>query len=193
MLSSYSTSNLISASEFLLNLSKMIDLEAGKLRSLKEEVSSQQQETHKRGNLVKKMTDYLSDELGRLEFDLDTKSSPSLNKNIDKMSQTETKLRVLRGRLDEFATDDAESLRRSDSSISADLKRYESFLLDVTTTLNERIPQMEKVVERIRAEIRESQQQKLLLREMADLFDSELQDLDAAFSDIRADNSIIKC
>lgn len=191
MLSSYSTSNLIRASEFLLTLSKTLNTEVARLQSLKDEVVTQQQETHKRGQLVKKMTDYLSDELGRIEFDTDTNSASSLNKNLEKLSQTETSLRVLRGRLDEFiAGDDTENLKKSDSTISADLKRYESFLLDVTNLLNERIPQMEKVIERIKAEVREAQQQKLLLSEMADLFGTELEGLDAAFAEIRGKTTV---
>lgn len=185
MLSSYSVNNLVRTAESLLDLSKKLSSEIAQLQDLKDDVETQQQEAHKQGQIVKKMTDYLSDELGRMECDLDS-GTISLGKSLDKLSQTETRLRLLRGRLDEFVkSDDAECLKKSDTSLSADLKRYESFLTDFTNLLNERIPQMEKISTRIRAETRESQQQKILLREMVDLFNSELEDLDSAFGELR--------
>jgi hypothetical protein len=155
------------------------------LQKLKNEVSDQQQEAHKQGQLVKKMTNYLSDELGRMELTQDSKSV-SLGSNLEKLSETETKLRVLRGRLSEFVdSDDAGSLKKSDSSIANDLKHYESFLLELTGQLNEKIPKLEKITQRLKAESREAQQQKLLLKEMVDLFNDELEDLDSTFSELK--------
>lgn len=60
MLSSYSVNNLAHAAEFLLNLAKTLDREQATLQKLKDEVSEQQHEAHKEGQLVKKMTNYLS-------------------------------------------------------------------------------------------------------------------------------------
>lgn len=185
LLSPYYVNNLLRVSESLLEISKALSSEFSSLQNLKDDVRQQQQETHRQSQLVKRMTDYLSDELGRLEAD-DKFHSVSISKNLDKLSETETKLRILRGRLDEFVqNDDAESLKQSDFTLAGDLKKYEAFLLDLTGLINEKIPQMEKIIHRIRGEGREAQQQKLLLKEMADLFNSELQELDLAFSELR--------
>lgn len=185
LLSPYYVNNLLRVSESLLEISKTLNSEISTLQNLKDDVRQQQQETHRQSQMVKRMTDYLSDELGRLETD-DKFHSVSISKNLDKLSETETKLRILRGRLDEFVqNDDAESLKQSDSTLAGDLKKYEAFLLDLTGLMNEKIPQMEKIIHRIKGEGREAQQQKLLLREMADLFNSELQELDLAFSELR--------
>jgi predicted nucleic acid-binding Zn-ribbon protein len=153
----------------------------------------EQQEAHKQGQLVKKMTNYLSDELGRLELDTDKIDSPtfSINSNLEKLSETETKLRVLRGRLSEFVDeDDAENLKKADSTISNDLKGFESFLLDLTSLLNQRIPNLEKVIDRLRGEGRETQQQKVLLKEMVDLFNKEMEELDSAFTELKTKLSV---
>lgn len=185
LLSSYSIDNLIHATEFLADLVKSLNAEITSLRKLKDEVSDQQQEAHKQGQLVKKMTNYLSDELGRIELGQES-TNISLDSNLEKLSETETKLRILRGRLSEFVDgDDAGSLKKSDSSIANDLKHYESFLLDLTGQLNGKIPQLEKITHRIKAESREAQQQKLLLKEMVALFNDELDDLDRAFAELK--------
>jgi flagellar biosynthesis chaperone FliJ len=182
MLSSYSVNNLAHAAEFLLNLAKTLDHEQTTLQKLKDEVSEQQQEAHKEGQLVKKMTNYLSDELGRLEL----QPNSFVGANLSKLSETETKLRILRGRLSEFVdSDDAASLQNSDSTLVSDLKSYESFLQDLTIQLNEKIPQLEKIVSRLKGECREAQQQKLLLREMTELFSQELDELDSAFAELK--------
>jgi hypothetical protein len=182
MLSSYSVNNLAHAAEFLLNLAKTLDHEQTALQKLKDEVSEQQHEAHKEGQLVKKMTNYLSDELGRLELQPETFAGA----NLHKLSETETKLRILRGRLAEFVdSDDASNLQNSDSSLASDLKSYESFLQDLTMQLNEKIPQLEKIIARLKGECREAQQQKLLLREMAELFSQELDELDSAFAELK--------
>ena len=181
MLSSYSVNNLAHAAEFLLDLAKTLDYEQNILQRLKDEVSEQQQEAHKEGQLVKKMTNYLSDELGRLELESDS----FVGANLAKLSDTENKLRLLRGRLAEFVdADDATNLANSNSSLAADLKSYESFLQDITIQLNEKIPQLEKIINRLKGECREAQQQKLLLKEMTDLFSQELEELDSAFSEL---------
>jgi chromosome segregation ATPase len=185
MFSAYSIDNLIHATEYLSNLVKTLNSEITVLQKLKSEVSDQQQEAHKQGQLVKKMTNYISDELGRMELGQDSKSV-LLGSNLEKLSETETKLRVLRGRLSEFVDgSDADNLKKSDSSIASELKHYESFLLDLTGQLNEKIPKLEKITQRIKAESREAQQQKLLLKEMVDLFNDELEDLDSAFSELK--------
>ena len=185
MFSAYSIDNLIHATEYLSNLVKTLNSEITVLQKLKSDVSDQQQEAHKQGQLVKKMTNYISDELGRMELGQDSKSV-LLGSNLEKLSETETKLRVLRGRLSEFVDgSDADNLKKSDSSIASELKHYESFLLDLTGQLNEKIPKLEKITQRIKAESREAQQQKLLLKEMVDLFNDELEDLDSAFSELK--------
>lgn len=190
LLSPYYVNNLLRVSESLLEISRTLNSEISALQSLKDDVKQQQQETHRQSQMVKRMTDYLSDELGRLETDKKF-HSVSISKNLDKLSETETKLRILRGRLDEFVhSDDAESLKQSDFTLAGDLKKYEAFLLDLVGLLNEKIPQMEKIVHRINGEGREAQQQKLLLKEMADLFNSELQDLDLAFSELRGKTTV---
>lgn len=184
LLSSYSANNLIHATEFLLELAKTLNQEISNLQTLKEEVTRQQQEANKQGQIVKKMTNYLSDELNRLE----QTGNPSvlLGNNFERLNQTETKLRLLRGRLDDFVeSDDANNLQKSDSSIAAELKHYESFLLELTSTLNEKIPQMEKIIHRIKGESREAQQQKLLLKEIVELFNDELEELDSTFCDLK--------
>jgi CII-binding regulator of phage lambda lysogenization HflD len=190
VLSSYSTNNLTRAAEFLLDLTKSLNEEMINLHKLKDDVTQQQQETHKQGQLVKKMTNYLSDELGRLEIS-PSNSSVLIGNNMEKLTETETKLRLLRGRLNDFVeNDDADNLKKSDFSLTNDLKRYESFLLQLTNTLNEKIPQLEKIIDRIKAESREAQQQRLLLKEIVDLFNDELVELDSAFCELRGKTSV---
>lgn len=189
LLSSYSVNNLIHATESLLEITRTLNVEVISLQRLKDEVTQQQGEAHKQGQLVKKMTNYLSTELGRLELETDKIDSPSfsINNDLDKFSETETKLRILRGRLSEFVDEeDTESLKRADSTISNDLKGFESFLLDLTSMLNQRIPNLEKVIDRLRGESREAQQQKVLLKEMVDLFNTEMEELDSTFTELKA-------
>ncbi|TBR24605.1 MAG: hypothetical protein EPO63_03585 [Candidatus Nitrosotenuis sp.] len=189
LLSSYSVNNLIHAAESLLEITRTLNVEVASLQRLKDDVIQEQQEAHKQGQLVKKMTNYLSNELGRLELDTDKIDSPSfsINNNMEKFSETETKLRILRGRLSEFVDEeDTENLKKADSTISDDLKGFESFLLDLTSLLNQRIPNLEKVIDRLRGESRESQQQKALLKEMVDLFNKEIEELDSTFTDLKS-------
>ncbi len=189
LLSSYSVNNLIHATESLLEITRTLNVEVISLQRLKEEVMQQQEEAHKQGQLVKKMTNYLSTELGRLELETDKIDSPSfsMNNDLTKFSETETKLRVLRGRLSEFVDEeDTENLKKADSNISNDLKGFESFLLDLTSLINQRIPNLEKVIDRLRGESRESQQQKVLLKEMVDLFNTEMEELDSTFTELKA-------
>jgi len=191
LLSPYSVNNLIHAAESLLELTGTLNGEVIRLQKLKDEVMQVQQEAHKQGQLVKKMTNYLSDDLGRLELDTDKIDSPAFSINSEKLSETETKLRVLRGRLSEFVDEeDTENLKKADSNISNDLKGFELFLLDLTSLLNQRIPNLEKVIDRLRGESRETQQQKVLLREMVDLFNKEMEDLDSAFTELKTKLSI---
>lgn len=188
LLSSYSVNNLIHATESLLEITRTLNNEITSLQRLKDDVIQEQQEAHKQGQLVKKMTNYLSDELGRLELETDKidNSSLSINNNLEKLSETETKLRILRGRLSEFVDeDDAENLKKADSALSNDLKSFEAFLLDLTSLLNQRIPNLEKAIHRLRGESREAQQQKVLLKEMVELFNNEMEELDFAFHEIK--------
>lgn len=189
LFSSYSINNLIHAAESLLEITRTLNVEVISLQRLKDDVTEAQQEAHKQGQLVKKMTNYLSDDLGRLELDTDKIDSPtiSVDNNMGKFSETETKLRVLRGRLSEFVDeDDTENLKKADSNISNDLKGFESFLLEITSIINQRIPNLEKVIDRLRGESREAQQQKVLLKEMVDLFNNEMEELDSAFTTLKA-------
>jgi chromosome segregation ATPase len=189
LLSSYSINNLIHAAESLLEITRTLNVEVISLQRLKDEVTQQQEEAHKQGQMVKKMTNYLSTELGRLELETDKIDSPSfsMNSDLDKFSETETKLRVLRGRLSEFVDEeDTENLKKADSTISNDLKGFESFLLDLTGLLNQRIPNLEKVIDRLRGESREAQQQKVLLKEMVDLFNTEMEELDSTFTELKS-------
>jgi len=190
MVGSYSIQNLIQSTEYLLKLTRSLRDEINNLETAREEVRNQQKVATKQGSLVKKMTNYMSEELERMELSNSNEKKNSsdtskFSKNIDKFSVTESKLRALRERLAEFIDgDDAESLRAVDRTLSIELKQYESFLLTLTTSLNEKIPSLEKISDRITAEKRESEQQKLLLREMIELFNNEIEDLEQALKEI---------
>lgn len=191
MVGSYSIQNLIQSTEYLLKLTRSLNDEINNLETTRDEVRNQQKEATKQGLLVKKMTDYMSEELERMELSnsKEEKNSSEISKfskNIDKLTQTETKLRELRGQLAEFIEgDDAELLKAADRTLSIELKQYESFLLTLTTSLNEKIASLEKITDRIKAEKRESEQQKLLLREMIELFNNEMEDLELALKEIK--------
>jgi hypothetical protein len=190
MVGSYSIRNLIQSTEYLLELTRSLGGEINNLETARDEVRNQQKVATKQGLLVKKMTNYMSEELERMELSNSNEKKNSsdtskFSKNIDKFSVTESKLRALRERLAEFIEgDDAESLKASDRTLSMELKQYESFLLTLTTSLNEKIPSLEKISDRITAEKRESEQQKLLLREMIELFNNEIEDLEQALKEI---------
>ena len=191
MVGSYSIRNLIQSTEYLLEITRSLNDEIQNLEETRDEVRNQQKEATKQGLLVKKMTNYMSEELERMELSnsKEKKNSPEtskFSKNIDKFSETESRLRALRGRLAEFIEgDDAESLKAADRTLSIELKQYESFLLTLTTSLNEKIASLEKISDRIKAEKRESEQQKLLLREMIELFNNEMEDLELALKEIK--------
>jgi predicted DNA-binding protein len=191
MVGSYSIRNLIQSTEYLLKLTRSLNDEINNLETNRDEVRNQQKEATKQGLLVKKMTNYMSEELERMELSNSKEKKNStetskFSKNIDKLSRTETKLQELRGRLAEFIEgDDVESLKAADRTLSIELKQYESFLLTLTTSLNEKIASLEKITDRIRAEKRESEQQKLLLREMIELFNNEMEDLELALKEIK--------
>ena len=191
LVGSYSIRNLIQSTEFLLEIIQTLNDEINNLEKTRAEVNQQQNEATKQGLLVKKMTNYMSEELGRLEQPIsenekNSSESPELSKNLEKLTQTETKLRVLRGRLTEFVEgDDAESLKAADNSLSIELKQYESFLLTLTTTINEKIANLEKILSRIKAEKRESEQQKILLKEMVELFNEEIEDLEKTLKELK--------
>ena len=191
MVGSYSIRNLIQSTEYLLKLTRSLNDEINNLEKTRDEVRNQQKEATKQGLLVKKMTNYMSEELERMELSnskekKNSSETSKFSKNIDKFSRTESKLRELRGQLAEFIEgDDAESLKAADRTLSIELKQYESFLLTLTTSLNEKIPSLEKIYDRLKAEKRESEQQKLLLREMIELFNNEIEDLELALKEIK--------
>lgn len=191
MVGSYSIRNLIQSTEYLLKLTRSLNDEINNLETIRDEVRNQQKVASKQGSLVKKMTNYMSEELERMELSYSNKKKNSsqtseLSNEIDKFSVTESKLRALRERLAEFIEgDDVESLKAADRSLSIELKQYESFLLTLTTSLNEKIPSLEKIYDRLKAEKRESEQQKLLLREMIELFNNEIEDLEQALKEIK--------
>jgi chromosome segregation ATPase len=58
-------------------------------------------------------------------------------------------------------------------------------LLDLTSLLNQRIPNLEKAIHRLRGESREAQQQKVLLKEMVELFNNEMEELDSTFHELK--------
>ncbi len=191
LVSTYSVKSLIQSLEFLLKLARTVDGDMDQLEKAKEDVKQQQKEAQKQGLLVKKMTTYMSEELDRIDNE-DKKElkesllAPKISKNLEKLSKTETKLAILRTRLNEFVDeDDQESLKAADASISVELKRYESFMLDLTNLLNEKIVSLEKISDRLRAEKRESQQQKLLLKEIIDLFNNEIIELGITFKELK--------
>lgn len=191
MVGSYSIQNLIQSTEYLLQLTRSLNDEINNFETTRDEVRNQQKVATKQGLLVQKMTNYMSEELERMELSnsKEKKNSSETSKfseNIDKFSLTESKLRALRGQLAEFIEgDDAESLKAADRTLSIELKQYESFLLTLTTSINEKIPSLEKIYDRIKAEKRESEQQKLLLREMIELFNNEIEDLEQALKEIK--------
>ncbi len=191
MVGSYSIQNLIQSTEYLLKLTRSLNDEINNFETTRDEVRNQQKVATKQGLLVQKMTNYMSEELERMELSnsKEKKNSSETSKfseNIDKFSLTESKLRALRGQLAEFIEgDDAESLKAADKTLSIELKQYESFLLTLTTSINEKIPSLEKIYDRIKAEKRESEQQKLLLREMIELFNNEIEDLEQALKEIK--------
>ncbi len=183
MVGSYSIKNLIQSTEYLLNLSKSLNDEIRSLEKTREEVTTQQKEAARQGLLVKKMTSYMSEELERMEEN--SSKNTEISKNLEKLTNTENRLRDLQGRLTEFIEGDDESLKNADSTLSIELKQYESFLLTLTTSLNEKISNLEKIADRIKAEKRESEQQKLLLKEMVDLFNGEIEDLEQTLKEIK--------
>ncbi len=190
MVGSYSIRNLIQSTEYLLEITRSLNDEIQNLEETRDEVRNQQKEATKQGLLVKKMTSYMSEELERIELEnskekKNSSETPEISKNFEKFSRTENKLRELRGRLTEFIEGDDESLKDSDKSLSIELKQYESFLLTLTTSLNEKIASLEKIADRIKAEKRESEQQKLLLKEMIELFNGEIEDLEGALQEIK--------
>ena len=192
MVGSYSIRNLIQSTEYLLELTRSFNDEIDDLEKTRDEVGVQQKEATKQGLLVKKMTSYISEEIERLESSnseqkKNSSNNPQFSKNVEKLSQTEMRLRDLRTKLSEFIEgDDLESLNSADTSLSIELKQYESFLLTLTTSINEKIASLEKISERIKAEKRESEQQKLLLKEMIELFNGEIEDLEGALEEVKA-------
>lgn len=183
----YSLLNLIQSEEFLLQLSKSLRIQLEELKKARIEVQEEQKEAHKQGQLVKKMTNYMSEELARLEMSFAPNTEQhTISPNLEKLTTTETKLRVLRGRLAEFIEQDDESINSSNSHLENDLHQYESFLLELTNLINNKIATIEKISNRLVAEKRESQQQKLLLKEMTDLFNEEIEDLEKTLKDLKS-------
>ena len=185
LVGSYSIRNLIQSTEFLLEITRTLNVEIIELEKNRDEVRKQQKEATKQGILVKKMTSFMSEELARIE-QKNSSLSQKIPTNIEKLTRTENKLRVLRERLTNFIEgDNSESLKTVDNSLSIELKQYESFLLSLTTTLNEKISNLEKISSRIIAEKRESEQQKILLTEMIELFSEEIDDLEQTLTELK--------
>ncbi|HXV67094.1 MAG TPA: hypothetical protein VD731_07720 [Nitrosopumilaceae archaeon] len=191
LVGSYSIRNLIQSTEFLLKITYALNDDIINLEKIREEVKHQQNESTKQGLLVKKMTNYMGEELERMdksnyENKKNSTDSPNIDTNLKKFKATESKLQVLRAQLTEFiAGGDENSLKAVDTSLSVELKQYESFLLTLTTTLNEKIATLEKIASRINAEKRESEQQKLLLKEMVELFNGEIEDLEQTLYELK--------
>ena len=184
LVGSYSIRNLIQSTEFLLKLSRTLNDEISELEKNREEVRMQQKEATKQGLLVKKMTNFMSEEISRIEQK--NSSQTKIPSKIEKLTETEKKLQVLRERLTSFIEGDSdESLKAVDNSLSIELKQYESFLLSLTSTLNEKIANLEKISSRIMAEKRESEQQKVLLKDMIDLFSQEIEDLEQTLTELK--------
>ena len=133
LVGSYSIRNLIQSTEFLLDITRTLNNEIIELEKNRDEVTNQQKEAIRQGLLVKKMTSFMSEELARIEqknSDNNSSLSPKIPTNIEKLTRTENKLRVLRERLTNFIEgDNSESLKTVDNSLSIELKQYESFLL----------------------------------------------------------------
>lgn len=190
LVGSYSIQNLIQSTEFLLDITRTLNDDIIELQKNRDEVKIQQKEATKQGILVKKMASFMSEELARIEeknsLDDKTSRSQQIPSNIEKLTKTENKLKVLRERLTNFIEgDNSESLNDVDNSLSIELKQYESFLLSLTTTLNEKISNLEKISSKIIAEKRESEQQKVLLKEMIELFSQEIEDLEQTLTELR--------
>lgn len=191
LVGSYSIRNLIQSTEFLLKITYALNDDIINLEKIREEVKHQQNEATKQGLLVKKMTNYMGEELERMdklnyENKKNSTNSPNIDTNLKKFKATESKLQVLRDQLTDFiAGGDEDSLKAVDTSLSVELKQYESFLLTLTTTLNEKIASLEKIASRINAEKRESEQQKLLLKEMVELFNGEIEDLEQTLYELK--------
>ena len=191
LVGSYSIRNLIQSTEFLLKITYALNNDIINLEKIREEVKHQQNEATKQGLLVKKMTNYMGEELERMdklnyENKKNSTNSPNIDTNLKKFKATESKLQVLRDQLTDFiAGGDEDSLKAVDTSLSVELKQYESFLLTLTTTLNEKIASLEKIASRINAEKRESEQQKLLLKEMVELFNGEIEDLEQTLYELK--------
>ena len=191
LVGSYSIRNLIQSTEFLLKITYALNDDIINLEKIREEVKHQQNEATKQGLLVKKMTNYMGEELERMdklnyENKKNSTNSPNIDTNLKKFKATESKLQVLRDQLTDFiAGGDEDSLKAVDTSLSVELKQYESFLLTLTTTLNEKIAALEKIASRINAEKRESEQQKLLLKEMVELFNGEIEDLEQTLYELK--------
>ena len=187
IIGSYSLKNLLQSLEYLSNLTKNLSKEIEELKTAKEEVIQKQKEAQKQGFLVKKMTNYMSEELERIErSEKFQDSNKNISQNLENFSTTESKLKDLRNRLNDFInSDDVESLEASDRTLSIELQQYESFLLELNNLLMGKIATFEKIVNRMRGEKRESQQQKLLLSEMVDLFNDEIDDLEKTMNNLK--------
>jgi len=101
LVGTYSIRNLIQSTEFLLEITRTLNVEIIELEKNRDEVRKQQKEATKQGILVKKMTSFMSEELARIE-QKNSSLSQKIPTNIEKLTRTENKLRVLRERLTNF-------------------------------------------------------------------------------------------
>ena len=68
MVGSYSIQNLIQSTEYLLKLTRSLNDEINNFETTRDEVRNQQKVATKQGLLVQKMTNYMSEELERMEL-----------------------------------------------------------------------------------------------------------------------------
>ena len=189
---SYLIKNLIQGEEILLKIT--LDLEGAlkKFHESKNQVIEQQKEAHTKGLKLRKITQRVSSELSELEVDNENQNE-SKTVNLNRFWDSERRLEDLKLQLDGFVeSDEQQTLENSDTSLISDLKKFEDFTMDLSNLINSKITFLEKILLRIQAETRESQQQKVLLSEMVELFNLEIDELEKTVLDLRKPSTISK-
>lgn len=176
LISNHIIKNLIQTEKYLLEQTQRLQDSIIELQKAHDEVLEEQKEAQLQGNLVKKMTDYMEKELSRLESN---NEDTIFTGNLQKLTDTEQKLGFLRQRLDDFVKDEKnQSLNSSNTILIEKIKKYENFLLEFSSILNEKVANLEKIIMILNAEQKESRQQKILLHEMIQLFNDEIEELE---------------
>ena len=157
--------------------------EIEELKISSESVLHEQLEAQKQSFFVEKITDYMSQQITLLNnsksMNSGSSSEDGISVNLQKLTDIQKKLGNLKDQLGCFVDGkDSQSLQQTKSMISEILKKYEIFILDLTNLLAEKLVNLEKIVFHIEAEVKESEQQKLLLKEMRNLFISEIDELE---------------